>query len=94
MFFCTQLAWNKLGWEKKFDLSLFERLIKNGYPHTLLLRQSRMHPSLVPLHAYHYQTRDSNIKSVEVSYMIIMFVVCMMCTVFVLQIENRVLEET
>ena len=53
-----------------------------------------MHPSLVPLHAYHYQTRDSNIKSVEVSYMIIMFVVCMMCTVFVLQIENRVLEET
>ena len=46
---------------------MFERLFRNGYPHTLLLRQSRMHPSLVPLYGYHYQRHTLEIKSVEVS---------------------------
>ena len=64
----SQVAWNKLASEKhKFDVSLFARLIKNKYPHTLLLRQSRMHPSLVPLFAYHYQKEANIIRSVQVS---------------------------
>jgi helicase required for RNAi-mediated heterochromatin assembly 1 len=51
-----QVAWNKLASDRyKFDVSLFARLIRNKYPHTLLLRQSRMHPSLMPLYGYHYQ---------------------------------------
>ena len=57
-----QVAWNKLA-DKKFNVSLFKRLIRNKYPHTLLLRQSRMNPSLVPLYGYHYKRR---ILSVEV----------------------------
>ena len=48
-----QLACRKLE-KNKFDLSLFERLIKNQYPYTLLMRQNRMHPDLVPLYEYHY----------------------------------------
>ena len=36
-------------------MSMFERLIRNDYPRTLLLRQNRMHPSLVPLFEYHYR---------------------------------------
>ena len=47
-------------------MSLFERLIRNQYPRTLLLRQSRMHPSLVPLYGYHYQQGKNKIMSVEV----------------------------
>ena len=50
---CVQLACNKLE-KNKFNLSLFERLIRNGYPHTLLLRQNRMYPDLVRLFGYHY----------------------------------------
>ena len=69
----SQVAWNKLARENKFDVSLFQRLIRNKYPHTLLLRQSRMHPSLVPLFGYHYQ---KEIRSVEVSGKAIDNVMC------------------
>ena len=48
-----QLACSKLE-KNRFNVSLFERLIRNDYPHTLLLTQNRMHPDLVPLFEYHY----------------------------------------
>ncbi|CAI8051442.1 Helicase required for RNAi-mediated heterochromatin assembly 1 [Geodia barretti] len=60
------VVWNKLASDRyKFDVSLFERLIRNKYPHTLLLRQSRMHPSLVPLYGYHYQRGPITIRSAD-----------------------------
>ena len=67
---CVQLACNKLE-KNKFNLSLFERLIRNGYPHTLLLRQNRMYPDLVRLFGYHYFSEKyqgkKEILSTEVS---------------------------
>ena len=33
---------------------MFERLVNNNFPHTLLMRQSRMHRDLVHLFSYHY----------------------------------------
>ena len=72
----TQLAWNKLE-KNKFNLSMFERLIRNDYPHTLLLRQYRMHPDLVPLFGYHYFSKKyqgkKEILSSEVYIIIIVF---------------------
>ena len=71
-----QLAWNKLE-KNKFNLSMFERLIGNYYPHTLLLRQYRMHPDLVPLFGYHYTSKKyqgkKEIHSSEVYIIIIVF---------------------
>ena len=48
-----QLACSKLE-RNRFNVSLFERLIRNDYPHTVLLTQNQMHPDLVPLFEYHY----------------------------------------
>ena len=33
---------------------MFERLVNNNFPYTILMKQNRMHPDLVPLFSYHY----------------------------------------
>ena len=50
---------------------MFERLVKNNFPYTLLMRQSRMHPQFVKLFSYHYseQRKEAGqIKSSKVQY--------------------------
>lgn len=78
-----QLSWNRLE-KNKFNVSLFERLIKNKYPCTLLLRQNRMHRDLVPLYGYHYYSEkykgSKEILSSDVSQHEIKHVASTTCT--------------
>ena len=63
-----QVACWKLAKEHKFNTSMFERLVNNHFPYTILTRQNRMHPNLVPLFSYHYvqQKKEAvNIKSMS-----------------------------
>jgi len=64
-----QVHSHKLAKDHKFNTSMFERLVKNKFPYTLLMQQSRMHPLLVTLFSYHYieQTKQAGqIKSSKV----------------------------
>ena len=60
-FFPTQVSYNHLAKHKKFDKSLFQRLVESGYPYTLLMNQSRMRPEMVGLYSHQYkeQKRES-----------------------------------
>ena len=46
---------------------MFERLVKNNYPYTLLMRQSRMHPDLVKLFSYHYSEQRKEAGQIKSS---------------------------
>ena len=53
-FILFQLAYSRLM-KHNFQVSMFERLISNNFPSTLLMMQSRMHKSLVPLYSFRYR---------------------------------------
>ena len=49
---------------------MFERLVKNNFPYTLLMRQSRMHPLFVELFSYYYIEQRKEAGKIESSKVI------------------------
>ena len=60
-----QVCWRVLA--GNFDVSMFERLLSNNFPHVILNVQGRMHPELVDLYSYHYGSEIKSAQGLEVS---------------------------